>query len=871
MSLFKEKISNLVTSQLPEFVVEDHPKFVEFLKAYYTFMEASLLEVTEVETTDGLQLESEILENTQVNLLLLNSTGVSSEITLENAGEKLLFESSAYGKFTVGEIVQGQTSKALSTILSVDINKTTNTGKIFILAQDKFLKDEVIIGLTSNASAVINNYKPNPVTSIQQLLNLRDVDKTLDNFLSHFRNELVNTLPETLTSEINKREFYKNAYYFYSLKGTPVGNDLFFRILFNEKAETIYPRDNILRASDGKWEKNNIIRVSDIKGDTYNLLYRQITGTTSFATAIVQNIIKIIIGGELITEIVLDPNNINGTFLLGETIKGTSNDTDDTYITASVLGIPADFEITNGGSLYSFNQIVDTTTNNNTSVQIDKLNTGSIENIIIDVPGIGYSIGDDLIFDNTGTYGKDAAGFVKIVNGGFKNEDNSNDRIILEDFTQNGDSYDGSVLVQENANGSGDITDIFLYNKGNSYTSLPTITISSNSGINAKIKCFGSNIGKVQSIKFVEEGAGYTTPSVPLKFKTNLLITSLIGSFIVDETVTTNTGITGKVVSFNLATGLLVLKNTTSTIYPNYTVTGNLSNATGTITIATEATGNIIVGTVRETDGSYFGTTGLISESSMIIQDNKKYQDYSYVVKVGRTINEWRSDFIKSIHPAGFYFEGEVDIQSFAVAKTRAPIIGEISKVVQSPLFSILNTLFLTTFRRKLGTIDDGSTLNLTPLLGKGGDLNQQTGSQFLISSRDMTLRRSPVNLFYISRLRYLIGGIDIRKGYAYSGPSYRTINREVDRSFVRQVGTNYTIGNLSNNLTFNTDSIYDGKDNHLLFCSNDAGRNIKARLTIPAEIVLIVGKIQFDSDIVKMDQTIDRNNNPITFDSTRP
>lgn len=868
MAFFKEKISNLVTSQLPEFVVEDHPKFVEFLKAYYTFMEASLIEVTEIQTTDGIELES---ETGQVNLLRLDSTGISSEITLANANEKIIYESSAYGKFTVGEIIQGQTSKALSTILSVNIDEITNTGKIFILAQDKFLKNEVILGLSSNASAIINNYKPNPVTNIQQLLNLRDIDKTLDSFLTKFRYELANILPENLTSNLNKREFLKNADYFYSLKGTPVGNDLFFRLLFNEKAETIYPRDNILRTSDGNWTKNYIIRVSDTKGDTYNLLNRKITGTTSFATAIVQNVIKTIIGGELITEIVLDPNNITGTFLLGETIKGTSNDTDEIFINAIILGIPSSFEILNGGSLYSFNQKIDTTTNNNTVVQIGKLSSGIIDTIIIDNPGIGYNIGDHLVFNNVNTLGKDAAGFVKIVNGGFKNEDGSNDRIILEDFTQNGDSYDGSVMVQEKANGSGDITDIFLYNKGFSYSSLPYITISSNSGLNAKIKCYGSDIGKVLSIKVIEEGAGYTVPSVPLKFRTNLILKSIIGTFIVGETVNTSNGITGNVVSYNSMTGLLVLNNVTSTISSNYNITGSTSGAVATIAIASVATGNIIVGTVREADGEYVGVRGLISESSMLIQDNKKYQDYSYVVKVGRTINDWRTDFIKSIHPAGFYFEGEVDVNSFAVAKTRSPIIGEITKIAKSPIFDVLNTLFLTTFRRKLGTIDDGSTLNLTPLLGKGGDFNQQTGSQFLVTSRDITLRRSPVNLFYLSRIRNLINGIDVRIGYAYTGPSYKTINREVDRSFVRQEGTNYTIGTLSDNLTFGTKSIYDGYDNHLLFCSSDVGRSIKSKLTMPAEVVLIVGKVQFDSDIVTMDQTNDRNGDPITFDSTLP
>ena len=33
------KISNLVRNQVPEFVREQHPKFVSFLEAYYEFLE----------------------------------------------------------------------------------------------------------------------------------------------------------------------------------------------------------------------------------------------------------------------------------------------------------------------------------------------------------------------------------------------------------------------------------------------------------------------------------------------------------------------------------------------------------------------------------------------------------------------------------------------------------------------------------------------------------------------------------------------------------------------------------------------------------------------------------------------------------------
>ena len=119
MAIFKDKISNLIGSQVPDFVLEDHPKFLKFLETYYAFMEAAELAVTSVETTEGILLES---ETTQENLFLLDGSRIDSDITQLDSGDKILLESSTFGKFTRGETIQGQTSKATSTILAEDLN-----------------------------------------------------------------------------------------------------------------------------------------------------------------------------------------------------------------------------------------------------------------------------------------------------------------------------------------------------------------------------------------------------------------------------------------------------------------------------------------------------------------------------------------------------------------------------------------------------------------------------------------------------------------------------------------------------------------------------------------------------------------------------
>ena len=195
MAKFTDLISNLINSQAPDFVLEQHPKFLEFVKQYYTFMEAAELSVTSVQTTDGILLET---ETTQENELLLDASKLTSQKTQEDAGDKVLLETSSYGKFQRGETITGATSNATATVLTEDLSN----GKLYISSQNKFKDGEVITGNTSEASATINGYKPNPVQTIQQLLEFRDPDKVISNFLTKFRNEFLNTLPETNYSEM---------------------------------------------------------------------------------------------------------------------------------------------------------------------------------------------------------------------------------------------------------------------------------------------------------------------------------------------------------------------------------------------------------------------------------------------------------------------------------------------------------------------------------------------------------------------------------------------------------------------------------------------------------------------------------------------
>ena len=57
MAKFDDKISHLISQQAPDFVLDDHPYFLEFVKAYYTFMESAELTLTNIGDPDRCETE----------------------------------------------------------------------------------------------------------------------------------------------------------------------------------------------------------------------------------------------------------------------------------------------------------------------------------------------------------------------------------------------------------------------------------------------------------------------------------------------------------------------------------------------------------------------------------------------------------------------------------------------------------------------------------------------------------------------------------------------------------------------------------------------------------------------------------------------
>ena len=75
---------------------------------------------------------------------------------------------------------------------------------------------------------------------------------------------------------------------------------------------------------------------------------------------------------------------------------------------------------------------------------------------------------------------------------------------------------------------------------------------------------------------------------------------------------------------------------------------------------------------ITDTD-EFINEVGKISESTMRVQDSLYYQDFSYVIKVGQSINGGVIHLKRLC--TRFYFTGQVNVSTQLNARTQSPVI----------------------------------------------------------------------------------------------------------------------------------------------------------------------------------------------------
>lgn len=187
--------------------------------------------------------------------------------------------------------------------------------------------------------------KGNPGYVISNLDSVYDVDKSLEEYYSHFKSTYLEGFPEELATNTtgnkpNKNTLIKHIRDFYGNKGTESAYKFLFRVLYDSEVEFYYPKEDILKTSDGRWFEQISIKSTSGNGSALfsaegKTIY-QYRGSELIASAVVDRVVQYTQDGYEVTEYFL--NNLIGNFDTRYQIKFTVNDVEYIESLYSVLG-----------------------------------------------------------------------------------------------------------------------------------------------------------------------------------------------------------------------------------------------------------------------------------------------------------------------------------------------------------------------------------------------------------------------------------------------------------------------------------------------------------------------------------------------------
>lgn len=404
------KTSILIPTQLPEFVREDHNTFVQFIQSYYKFLENTTYEKS---VKSNLTVSTKIgpagaYQNT--NVVFLSANVAVSNVAIAN-GTKISID---------GNVTYANNVFPDSQIIEVDINVPTR-----IVEGDLHVYTSQYTKANSNLLSVTKNWPRLLDIDVAATDNEYVKQKLYDNFVS--------VLPKNIIAD--KTLIAKHAREFYRSKGSENSVKFLLRALYNAESSFYYPKQDILRASDGKWKIEKSIRITDTKIDSIantaifnNFVNKKITGVSSGAEAIVEGINLYYRNGRLITELLI--SNTVKPFFANEEIYAFFQDTPTSRpkkITANIFGGQiVDTQIINGGTGYLEGMIVPVIPTDNTGngarIQISRVSRGGINRIFVgantniglpDFGGVGYRVEDLVVI--TGGGGRGAVGGIESV------------------------------------------------------------------------------------------------------------------------------------------------------------------------------------------------------------------------------------------------------------------------------------------------------------------------------------------------------------------------------------------------------------------------------------------------------------------------
>jgi hypothetical protein len=225
--------------------------------------------------------------------------------------------------------------------------------------------------------------------------NIRDIDKTIEQFIDEFKKELAYNAPPNIADD---RFILQRIKDYYLAKGSEASYKLFFKLLFGKTVDIVYPGQQLLKASDGLWKQETSIFVRVVFGDPDSIIGREVdiqSGNLTFRVLVDR---KEELTRELDKVASIDPSLQIYEFFLdrsffGEIKPGDTVRFGDNFL-AIILPTTSAIKISQGGRNFRIGQVFELVSGAGTTILIkvtEVTPTGGIKYADIIKFGIGYT------------------------------------------------------------------------------------------------------------------------------------------------------------------------------------------------------------------------------------------------------------------------------------------------------------------------------------------------------------------------------------------------------------------------------------------------------------------------------------------------
>ena len=689
------KAVSQVSEQLPSFIGEDFPLYEKFVKNYFDFLETIVVRygiVTGYETTYTFTVGETVTGQTSGATATVKGTGANSGLN------KLFLEPTNTLDFAADETIIGSTSSAYGSVTSVTRNPV-NALKLFTSLIDpsqtsegvlEFFKKEFYPNIRKSSTTDLRKF-------IQHLKDFYRSKGSENSFRTLFRilygqenvdfyfpkTDLLKVSDGKWSQDVVVQLIYDARYLSFNgltITGVSSGSTAFVSNVTDRKLGTIPIIELVLTNTSGTFTLGETITATTAAG---TVISATITGQLTDIT--------INDGGAGYNnddEITITDSTLQG-FGAAATVANTSGDevtimtstndgngyqVDDTFTfdnTGTNADVTAEAKVTELRDTYNLSVI---TTQLLSAVETISFNIAGAStalpfNVAVQA---GFLIANDATFASATKVGE----VVSITNSEITVYDRANEAPGAQ-YTDSGQT----AALPKAYVAFADADTLFLFDENetpitgaqsvsiddSSFTTVTTdIFLNGSFGSDFNNAAIGSTIqdamtfetktfGRINAVSITSHGSGYE--SAPTVSITNDYYEDLF------EPDTDYGGFKGKNAAFTIGTlggeiteitisegGFGYITDPTVTASTNSSSTGSASANLSPVLTAT-----------RTKTGVFTDDSGKPS-SQKIIQDNDYYQDFSYVIQTSDSIDVWRQDILKLLHPAGMKLFGEVAI-----------------------------------------------------------------------------------------------------------------------------------------------------------------------------------------------------------------